>query len=114
MNNITDYKIIIEKDQTKKGRYQLQLYINNNKSNKPFTTGINNFAEIVIYAIKLKEVIEEERKIKLPYSTIGFKGNILKYKKVDKTLKTFIEKFNKDQSNEEVIPIDKVKKITKI
>lgn len=107
------YQILIEKDQTGKGRYQLQLYIDSNALIKPFTAGINDFAEIGIYAIQLKEVIEEERKIKLPYSCIGFSEEIFQYKDADKSLKQFIENttnYISPKATNKVVSIDKFKK----
>lgn len=110
---MSDYKILIEKDRTGKGRYQLQLYIDNYTLTKPFTAGINDFAEIGAYALQLKEVIEKERNIKLPYSCIGFSEEIFQYKDVDESLKQFIENttnYTSQKTTNKVIPMDKFKK----
>lgn len=107
---MSDYKILIEKDKTGKGRYQLQLYINNYTLTKPFTAGINNFTEIEACAIQLKEVIEEERNIKLSYSCIGFSEEIFQYKDVDESLKQFIENttnYISPKATNKVVSIDK-------
>lgn len=107
------YQILIEKDQTGKGRYQLQLYIDSNALIKPFTAGINDFAEIGVYAIQLKEVIEKERNIKLSYSCIGFSEEIFQYKDVDESLKQFLENttnYISPKVTNKVISIDKLKK----
>lgn len=105
---MSEFKIIIEKDQTKVGRYQLQLYQNNDKLFKPFTAGINKFADIFACAIKLKEMIEEDLKTEVPYAIIGIKEEINIYKEVDKELKNFIDILNECELNNKAILIKMV------
>lgn len=67
---MSELKIVIEKDQTAKRHYQLQLYANNSKLFKPFPVKTNYFAEVLLYAIKLKEKLEEDLKTEAPDTVI--------------------------------------------